>query len=232
VSVSAAFAHIDEASSDRPFVIAQLGQSLDGRIATLTGHSRYINRNAALDHLHKIRAHVDAVIVGIGTVIADDPLLNVRRVIGENPARVVIDPSGRMPLSSRLLYEDGARRIIIRGKSSPLPNGVEEVILPVENGMINPNFIINALFSLGLAKFLVEGGAKTISQFISHNAVDRLHVLVAPMIIGSGKPGIELPPISVVDDALRPLTEVTILSDGDVLFDCNLRSLTKGVSDV
>ncbi len=69
-----------KASSDTPFVVAQLGQSLDGRIATPTGESRWINRDAALDHLHRLRAAVDAVVVGIGTVIADDPRLNVRRI--------------------------------------------------------------------------------------------------------------------------------------------------------
>jgi diaminohydroxyphosphoribosylaminopyrimidine deaminase / 5-amino-6-(5-phosphoribosylamino)uracil reductase len=81
----------------RPFVVAQLGQSLDGRIATVTGDSKYINGEAALDHLHAIRAHVDAVVVGIGTVIADDPQLTVRRAEGRNPARVIIDPRGRLP---------------------------------------------------------------------------------------------------------------------------------------
>jgi diaminohydroxyphosphoribosylaminopyrimidine deaminase / 5-amino-6-(5-phosphoribosylamino)uracil reductase len=227
--VNSAFTHIDAASPERPFVVAQLGQSLDGRIATLTGHSRYINRKAALDHLHKIRAHVDAVLVGIGTVVADDPLLNVRRVMGKNPARVVIDPNGRLPLSSRLLNEDGARRVIIRAVSSPLPAGIEEIVLPSKNGIFEPQMLIDALFTLGFKKILVEGGAKTISAFITAGAVDRLHVLVAPMIIGSGKPGIELPPINVVDDALRPLTEVTVLSDGDVLFDCDLRSVTEGI---
>lgn len=227
--MNSAFMHIDNASPERPFVVAQLGQSLDGRIATLTGHSRYINRKAALDHLHKIRAHVDAVVVGIGTVIADDPLLNVRRVAGKNPARIVIDPQGRLPHSSRLLLEDGARRVIIRAISCPLPQGIEEVILPANEGIIEPQVIIETLFALGFNKILLEGGAKSISAFITAGAVDRLHVLVAPMIIGSGKPGIELPPINVVDDALRPLTEVTVLSDGDVLFDCDLRSVHEGV---
>src|SRR3954454_19347186 len=89
--------HIRDAPIDRPFVVAQLGQSLDGRIATSTGASRSINGTCALDHLHRLRAHVDAVIVGVGTVIADNPMLTVRRVPGPNPARVFIDPHGRLP---------------------------------------------------------------------------------------------------------------------------------------
>ena len=87
------FRHADPA---RPFVVAQLGQSLDGRIATITGMSKYINGAPALDHLHRIRAEVDAVVVGASTVVADDPQLTVRRVPGRSPARVVIDPTGRL----------------------------------------------------------------------------------------------------------------------------------------
>ena len=93
----------------RSFVVAQLGQSVDGRIATASGESRWINGDGALDHLHRVRACVDAVVVGIGTVVADDPLLNVRRVAGRNPARVVIDPSGRMFGNARCRRQATAR---------------------------------------------------------------------------------------------------------------------------
>ena len=91
-------------------VVGQFGQSIDGRIATVTGHSKYINGTAGLAHLHRLRALVDAVVVGIGTAVADDPQLTVRRVAGPSPARVVIDPSGRLPATARLLAEDGIRR--------------------------------------------------------------------------------------------------------------------------
>ena len=105
----------------RSYVIAQLGQSLDGRIATPTGESRWINRGAALDHLHRLRAHVDAVVVGVGTVVDDDPELTVRRVQGANPARVVIDPRGRTPGCARCLSENGVRRLIVTGPDCAPP---------------------------------------------------------------------------------------------------------------
>ncbi len=214
---------------EESLVIAQLGQSLDGRIATLTGHSRYINRHAALDHLHRLRAEVDAVVVGIGTVLADDPRLNVRRVPGRHPARVVIDPGGRMPRGAACMEEDGVRRIVLHASPGHVPEGAEEVLLPrTKEGGFDPLLIVSTLRAMGFHRLLIEGGARTVSHFIEKGAVDRLHVLVAPMIIGSGKPGIDLPPIAVVDDALRPLTTVYVLADGDVLFDCNLREAVAG----
>ena len=217
-------AAILEARRDRPFVVAQLGQSLDGRIATPTGESRWINRDAALDHLHKLRSSVDAVVVGIGTVVADDPLLNVRRVPGRHPARVIIDPSGRLPLDCKCLIDDGIRRLVVRNTDAPAaPDGVETVRLSQRGEPMAPSAIVDALFALGLKRLLIEGGARTVSSFIDAGVVDRLHVLVAPMILGSGKTGLDLSPIQRLDEARRPKTTVHILSDGDVLFDCDLR---------
>ena len=216
---------IRAAPADRPFVVAQLGQSLDGRIATTTGESQWINKEAALVHVHRIRAAVDAVVVGIGTVIADDPMLNVRRVPGRNPARVVIDPKGRMPAKAKLLAEDGARRIIVRarGCALPVPPGSEVMeVAAADDGQLAPRDIIDALFQAGLRTLLVEGGAGTVSGFIDGGVVDRLHVLVAPVILGSGKPGLMLKPIQRLQQALRPTAVVHVLADGDVLFDCDM----------
>jgi riboflavin-specific deaminase-like protein len=206
----------------RPFVIAQLGQSLDGRIATPTGDSKYINRDAALDHLHAIRAHVDAVLVGIGTVLADDPFLTVRRVPGRSPARVILDPSGRTPRDARALADDGARRVVITRPGATAPEGVEHVALSPEDGTIPPAAILGALGALGFSRILVEGGARTISAFMDAGLVDRLHVLVAPLILGSGRAGLDLKPIGPLSQALRPRSRAYVFPDGDVLFDCDL----------
>ncbi len=221
------------APADRPFVVAQLGQSLDGRIATPAGESRWINGDCALDHVHRLRAAVDAVVIGIGTALADDPLLTVRRVAGQHPARVVIDPRGRLPATAKCLADDGVRRLVVRAEKvsdlwSDTYTGIEIVDILRVNGHIPPHAIVETLFKLGLKRLLIEGGASTVSAFIDAGAVDRLHVLVAPMILGSGKPSLSLPPIAWLGDAMRPKTTVHVLDDGDVLFDCDLRSVQKG----
>lgn len=215
---------IHTAPADRPFVVAQLGQSLDGRIATVTGHSRWISGEAALDHLHALRAAVDAVVVGVGTVLADDPQLTVRRVAGRHPARVVIDPRGRMPQGMRCAGADGIACYCVTPNPARVPEGLIAVEVPDGEGGMAPGDIVAALFRLGLRRLLIEGGANTISRFIDAGAVDRLHVLLAPVILGSGRAGLDLAPIATVGEALRPRTRVGVLADGNVLFDCDLRS--------
>lgn len=219
--VRAIFAPFREAPPERPFVVGQLGQSLDGRIATMSGESRDISDTTALDHLHRIRAHVDAVVVGAGTVIADDPQLTVRRVSGRNPARVVIDPSGKLDRKGKWLARDGARRILVSATDALTPDGVETIKIEARNGAMAPASIISALFARGLRRILIEGGARTVEAFLESGCIDRLHVLVTPVIIGSGREGLDLSPLQRLDMALRPRAEVHVLGGGDVLFDCD-----------
>lgn len=227
--VSDPIAPILAASEDRPFVVAQLGQSLDGRIATVTGDSRWINNQDALDHLHRLRAAVDAIVVGIGTVLADDPQLNVRRVMlpdgKPQPARVIIDPAGRIPADRCCLKGDGARRIIVTASAKVSPaDGIEVVRLVPHDGVFRPGEIVAALFALGLRRVLVEGGAATVSSFLDAGVLDRLHLLVGPVIIGSGKPGLQLRPVAQLSGAIRPKVTIHQLPSGDVIFDCDLRT--------
>jgi diaminohydroxyphosphoribosylaminopyrimidine deaminase / 5-amino-6-(5-phosphoribosylamino)uracil reductase len=207
---------------DDLLVIAQIGQSLDGRIATTTGDSSYINRPAGLAHLHRLRAVVDAVVVGIGTALLDDPQLTVRRVAGAHPARVVLDPRGRLPSTARLLNDDGTRRLVVTAQGAPCRlTGVEVLTLPATDGHIAPAAILQGLAQQGLRRLLIEGGADTISRFLAAGCLDRLHVVVAPIILGAGRSSIELEAIHRVEQALRPPMHVHDL-DGEVLFDCDL----------
>src|ERR1700675_953046 len=185
--------------------VGQIGQSLDGRVATETGHSHYINGPAGLAHLHRLRALVDAVGIGVGTALADDPQLTVRRVTGPQPARVVIDAGGRLPSGAKLLANDGVRRLVVTGAGAkpPLPSGIEIVCIPKTDGQIAPAAILAALAERGLRRVLIEGGADTVSRFLAAGCLDRLHVVVSPIIIGTGRPSFILPPIDRVDQALR-----------------------------
>lgn len=206
-----------------PFVIGQLGQSLDGRIATKTGASKWISGDAALDHVHRLRSAVDAVIIGANTALTDDPQLTVRRVDGAHPARVVIDPDGTVPMTARCFANDGVRRLIVRSAPVELPDGIECIPIARRGTLIAPGEIVAALYARGFSSMLVEGGAATLSAFLEAGALDRLHVLIAPVILGSGISGLSLAPISALDEARRPKTDVHILDDGNVLFDCDLR---------
>lgn len=204
-------------------VVGQIGQSLDGRIATPSGHSKYINGAAGLTHLHRLRALVDAVVVGVGTAIADDPQLTVRRVSGPQPARVVIDPKGRLAAGAKVFADDGVRRLLVTAQGTPCapPPGVEVVALPTADGHIAPAAILAALAGRGFRRVLIEGGADTVSRFLAAGCLDRLHVVVAPIILGSGRAGFTLPPIERADQALRVTMHVHQLDD-EVLFDCDL----------
>jgi riboflavin-specific deaminase-like protein len=208
-----------------PVVMGQIGQSLDGKIATVHGESKYINGKAALDRLHALRAGVDAVVVGVGTVAADDPLLTVRRVAGRSPARVVLDPSGRADPGARCFAQDGVRRVVVRrtGVTAAVPAGVETIEID-SSGAFAPARVIAALRGLGFARILVEGGARTLSAFIEAGCLDVVHVFVSPVIIGSGRSGLELAPVASLSSALRPATRVELLPDGDVWFECRLRA--------
>lgn len=208
---------------DEMVVVGQIGQSLDGRIATPTGHSKYINGPAGLDHLHRLRSLVDAVVVGVGTAIADDPQLTVRRVAGPHPARVVLDPNGRLPARARLFAKDGVRRLVItaeQARTADTPDA-EVLVLPATGGRIAPLAILAALAEHGLRRVLIEGGADTVSRFLTAGCLDHLHVVVAPIILGAGRASLILPPLERADHALRMPIRAHQLDD-EVLFDCDL----------
>lgn len=207
------------------WVIAQLGQSLDGRIATESGHSHYINGFESLVHLHRLRALADAVVVGAGTAAADNPQLTVRHVTGKHPVRVVLDPIGRVPAEHALFTTDTAPTLHITGPNVNSTTGnAERCVLPLNtHGHFTPHDVIDLLAQRGLTRVLVEGGGVTVSQFIEAGAIERLHLLVAPLLIGSGRPGLQMPPIDTLESALRPSMRTFRCGD-DTLFDVQLRA--------
>ncbi|RUR33524.1 RibD family protein [Vreelandella andesensis] len=209
------------------WVVAQLGQSLDGRIATESGHSHYINGFESLVHLHRLRALADAVVIGAGTASADNPQLTVRHVSGKHPTRVVIDPRGRVPAELTLFTTPSAPTLHLTGPEATVARTTAEhcVLTLDKNGQFNPADVVALLAERGLTRVLVEGGGVTVSQFIEANTVDRLHLLVAPLLIGSGRPGLQMTPIDTLESALRPSMRSFRCGD-DTLFDVLLSGLT------
>lgn len=221
-----AYADLLAAIAIGPVTLAQLGQTLDGRIATETGHSHYINGPAALDHLHRLRALSDAVIIGAGTAIADDPQLTVRRVTGEHPVPVVIDPHRRLPPTARLLQGPRPALIITTARAAasgrPPPPPAQLLALPDVDGHLDPAMIADALRGCGLRTLLVEGGSFTVSRFLEAGVLDRLHLMVAPLLLGSGRPAVALPAAQRICEAIRLDPRLYPLGE-DVLIDGRLK---------
>jgi riboflavin-specific deaminase-like protein len=215
-------------------VIGQLGQSLDGRIATANGHSHYVTGPESLVHLHRLRALVDAVVVGAGTVLADDPQLTVRHCPGPNPLRVVLDPLRKLPPHRRLFCDGQAPTLVLAAAPAPalipvpIPapaaNRTATALLSVadDGSGFAPAEVLSLLAARGAHRILVEGGGITVSRFLAAGALDWLHVVVAPMLIGSGRPGLSLPAIDHLDQALRPAHRRESLGE-DVLYELQLR---------
>ncbi len=206
----------------RTSVVAQIGQSLDGRIATVSGDAQDVSGPDGLAHLHRMRALADAVVIGVKTALHDKPRLTVRLVEGENPARVVIDPMGRLPNDAGLLTDETARRVVIQAVDKPRPKGVEVIRLERAE-WISPREIVMALRGLGLNRLLIEGGGITIAQFLEADYLTRLHVAVAPLLIGAGPQGLTTAPVATLAQARRPKTRIFSLGS-DVVFDCALTS--------
>jgi diaminohydroxyphosphoribosylaminopyrimidine deaminase / 5-amino-6-(5-phosphoribosylamino)uracil reductase len=228
---------LDVAPGAAPWLIAQLGQSLDGCVATHTGDSNVVTGEHNLDHLHRLRALCDAVIVGAGTAAADNPRLTTRRVPGDNPTRVVLDPA--LGLSPRLsVFTDGAAptlwlyderhgaRAESRHQAAVNRTTNRTTLLPVPglsgvNGEVDSAAVTQALAGRGLQLLFVEGGGATVSAFVRQKRLHRLHLAIAPVLVGHGRPGLRGPLATTMADALRPPARVWAMGD-DVLWDIEL----------
>lgn len=187
-------------------VIAQLGQSLDGFIASRTGDAEFVTGPEDRLRLHRMRALVDAVVVGANTVIADDPRLTVRDCPGPDPVRVIIDPEARISAQSAVLSDGAAPTLWVVGSEAALP--VEppdhvEVLRLAHPGRPEPRDILDVLADRGLTRVLVEGGGRLVSSFVGAGLIHRLYLTTAPVLIGDGIPGLRFDGTDTLRDALR-----------------------------
>jgi GTP cyclohydrolase II len=186
--------------------IAQLAQSVDGFIASRTGDANYVSGAEDREHLHRLRALVDAVLVGAQTVAADNPQLTTRAVPGPSPVRVIIDPAARIPGDSRVLTDGSARTLWCVAAGHDKPTGlaphVDLVSLPAEKGRFQPKALLDMLRGRGLGRVLVEGGGRTVSDFLAAGVLDRLYLTTAPILVGDGVPSVRFAGADLIADAL------------------------------
>lgn len=210
------------ARRDRPLAVAHLGQSLDGRIATLDGKSCYINGPENLTHLHRMRALCDAIVVGANTVQCDDPQLTTRRVPGPNPVRVILDPRRRLAADYGVFRDRAAPTVLVCDEAladRAGPGDAEILGVPCRGRRLDLGALLERLHARGLCGIFVEGGGLTVSAFLEQGLLDRLQIAVAPLIVGSGRPSMTLPPIRDLSQGLRPRHRRYVMGE-DVLFDC------------
>lgn len=198
------------------FVVAHLGQSLDGRIGPLNGKPEAITGPEDMTHNHRMRALFDVVLVGAGTVLHDDPTLTVRHVEGRNPVRVVVDPDRRLG-DHYGIFNDGLAPTLLLCRAELVEPGERHgraEIVPVAGGC-TPAAVLAVLRERGLPRVFIEGGGVTVSRFLAAGCLDRLQLAVSPLIMGQGKPGIDLGETL----RLRPIVRRFELAP-DVLFEC------------
>ena len=181
-------------NTGRPWVMAKAACSLDGKIATVGGESQWLTGEAARAVGHRLRHRVDAIVVGVGTVLADDPQLTTRRPRGpgKDPIRVVLDSRLRLPLTSRLLHLDSAAPTWVATTSQAPPEtirsleakGAQVLVLPAEAGRVSLSALLKELGTRQVQSLLVEGGAETLGTFFDQRLVNQFYFFYAPKILG------------------------------------------------
>lgn len=186
----------------RPWVIAKAAVTLDGRIATASGDSKWITGAASRADAHALRAAVDAVLVGAATVIADDPRLTVRDAEGEDPRAVVADPRLRAPATAQIMRPG---TLVLHAPDAPearrtaiAATGARLVEIPRLDGGLDPAAMLAALAAAGVVSVMIEGGGRLHGAFLAAGLVDEACLYVAPRLIGRGRPVFDLPSTSTI----------------------------------
>jgi len=229
-------AYIHWIDTGRPFVILKAAMTVDGKIATATGQSRWITGEKARQRVHRLRSRVDAVMVGIGTVLHDDPQLTARLPgnMGRQPARVVVDSRLRLPRNAKVLTtRTGGEVIVATTARAPKPRveqfrrlGATVLVLPAEQGRVSLSACLAELGKRGITSILLEGGSEMNASAARAGLVDRLQLYVAPAVLGGrdakgvfGGAG----PTSLADAI--PLGDIRVIRiGGDILLDARVLS--------
>ncbi len=211
-----------------PYVTAKYAQSLDGRIATKTGDSQWISSEASRKYVHFLRSTNDGIMVGAGTVIADNPQLTVRHAKGKNPLRIIVDSKLRIPIKSSVLTDDNPHQTIIATTSNAPSRkitaikklGAEVLVVKKErNGKVSFSSLLKELGKREIMSVLVEGGSGMITALLKVNLVDKMIIPISPRILGKGLEAIGDLNINKIKDAIKFSSFKTMKKGDDLIFE-------------
>lgn len=214
-----------------PFITLKFAQTIDGRIATSTGHSKWISSEPSLKFAHRLRNIHDGVMVGAGTILKDDPELTVRYVRGKNPLRIVVDSTLRIEANARVLKnQEKAKTIIV---TTPLCNkeklsqltgaGIEILIINNDNKKrVDLKELLIELGKKEISSVLVEGGSEIITSFLKEKIADRLVIIIAPKIMGTGTPAVGDLGIKRMDDLIKLSSRKVFRKGNDIIIDARI----------
>jgi diaminohydroxyphosphoribosylaminopyrimidine deaminase/5-amino-6-(5-phosphoribosylamino)uracil reductase len=221
-------AYITWMMEKRPFVVLKVASSLDGKIATYRGQSRWISGEESRKRVHALRACVDAVMVGAATAVADDPELTVRMVEGDvrQPVRVVVDSTLRLPATARLLAEGSELKTVV-ATTAKAPQerrraveamGRDVLVLPERQGRVDLSSLMARLAEMDVVSLLLEGGGELNASMVEEGLVDKVLVIIAPMLLGGGEAPTVLDGLGVgsIEEAWR-LNELSFQKVGEDL---------------
>lgn len=234
------FHHI---TTGKPYVAMKYAMTLDGKIATRTGASKWITGDKAREHVHTKRSRYAAILAGIGTVLADDPMLNARIDNAHQPVRVIVDTSLRIPMDSNIVKSAGEYKTIVACKSLEQPDkqiekknqleklGITVVELPLVDGHVSLKSLMEYLASQGLDSVYIEGGGQIHESALKEGIVNHVYAYVAPKIFGGSeaKTPVEGVGVSVPDECAKLiLTDTSVLGE-DILLEYEVKG---GMNDV
>lgn len=216
----------------KPFVVLKTGMTLDGKIATASGESKWITSDKSRKEVHKLRNELSAIMVGVNTVIKDNPKLTCRIEGGKNPVRIIVDSKLRIPTTSEVVVDNLAKTIVATTELADKEKilaleklGVKVVITKSKNNRVNLQSLMIELGKIGIDGILLEGGATLSFSALEENIVDKIQVYIAPKIIGGekSKTSIGGQGIKKLSDAIE-LKDMTVKSiSPDLLVEAYLR---------
>src|SRR5918999_257959 len=222
------------AHEDRPYVVIKYAQSMDGRIATASGDSRWISSEKERVVSHALRARCDGIMVGVGTVLNDDPQLTVRLVAGPSPTRVILDSTLAAPLQARG-FDDSASPVVIKtDRADPerrdalQARNVAVRVVPASAEGVDIRAALAVLAKMGVASLLVEGGQRVVTSLLRAGCADRVIMAFAPLVLGKGVEGVGDLAITSVGDGISLTNRSVYLAGNDVLIACDVSGASNG----